>query len=160
MPIESLDDLVQVFDELIGQIPQIVLDGTEVGALDALALVDERNTQTGIDANGTAYVDYTPSYKKRKEKLGWYRGHVDFVLTGQMMASTTTGLENIVATEKTIAGTTAKVVFDGRDENTRKKIEGNNRKRPGFLTPSKSEVETASETATEYVEERIAEFFK
>lgn len=151
----TLNDLIAKFDKLIAAVPGIVLEQTEVAALDALALVDQRITQTGVDANGSQFVDYTPNYKKLKTAKGRYRGHVDFMDSGQMLASTQAGFENIVPIEKSVTGATAKVVFDGRDEITKKKLEGNNKYRPGFLNPSKAEVGAVTKIAVVRVEKRI-----
>lgn len=157
---QTLDDFIASMTRLSNELPALVLKNTEVAALDALALVDARITDTGINASGTAFDDYTPSYKKAKAKKGRYRGHVDFSLTGQMLASTTTGFERIGPTEKSISGARARVAFDGRDDLTRKKLEGNSKKRPGFLNPSEREMELVNKAANTNMERDIAEFFQ
>jgi len=107
--------------------------------------------------NGQAFEDYTPSYKARKQKLGRYRGFVDFRLYDQMLASTQTGLKNINTKRKDFIGTTAVVIIGPLDEETRKKVEGNNKSRPGFLNPSKAEVERIEKIRQVRIEEMIRE---
>lgn len=156
----TLDELIAKLEQLAAAVPALVLKHTEVAALDALASVDLRLTEQGINAQGSPFAPYTPSYGKRKKKLGRDVGHVNFALSGQMLASTTTGFENIAPTEKSISGTTARIRFDGRDELTRKKLEGNNRKRKGFMDPSKAEIDAAAGDAREGMERDIQEILR
>lgn len=170
MPAQSLDELIAQFDTAIQEVPKLVLKHTEQGALGALALVDLRITEKGINANGAAFEPYTKEYRQRKAgggKLtqarieanraagrkatakGRYRGFVDFTLSGQMLASTTTGFERIAPTERSVSGGTARITFDGRDELTRKKLRGNDTHRPDFLQPSKEEVKMVNKAANE-----------
>ena len=160
MPVQSLQDLVSRFDALSAALPGLIVRNTERGALDALALTDARLTNSGTSASGAAFEDYTPEYKNKKTKAGRYRGHVDFQYSGQMLASTTTGFENITPTVESIANGTAKVSFDGRDELTRKKLRGNDAKRPGFMNPSESEMEIVNKAANTNMERDIAGFFQ
>ena len=154
---EGLDTLIANMDRLNAVLPDLVLKNTEVAALDALSLADSRITSTGINAQGAPFEDYTPSYKRAKTKKGRYRGHVDFSLTGQMLASTTTGFERIAPTTKTITNGRARIAFDGRDDLTRKKLAGNSKKRGAFLNPSPSELKVVSDAANTNMERDIAE---
>ena len=154
---EKLDDLILRMDRLIGLLPSLILKNTEAGALDALALVDLRIVGQGKDASGADFEDYTPEYKARKQKLGRYRGKVDFTLSGQMLASTTTGFERIGPTSKTVNGGRARITFDGRDEETKNKLAGNDKYRPGFLNPSKQEMETVTIGANKNMERDVAQ---
>ena len=156
----TLDELIAKLNAASDAVPGLILKHTEGAALGALALVDLRITEQGTNANGAAFQDYTPSYKKAKTKAGRYRGKVDFSLSGQMLASTTTGFERIAPTERTISGGRAKVKFDGRDQLTRDKLSGNNKTRPGFMNPSKSEIEMVTVSANEGLSRDIAEILK
>lgn len=151
----DLDELIVKYDRVITEFDALLLQNTEVAALDLLALTDQRVTQTGMDANGAKFEDYSPAYKKLKIKAGRYRGIVDFTLSGQMLASTTTGFEHIAPASKTASGATAVVVFAGRDDLTRKKLEGNDRNRPGFLKPSKQEIDRVTPLAQKRFEKQI-----
>lgn len=153
----NLEELEASFRRLIRALPDIVLHQTEVAANDAMALVDQRLVETGTNASGASFEDYTPSYKARKVKLGRYTGKVDFQLTGQMLASTATGLKNIVTKSATSSGAVAVVVIGPRDEETRRKVEGNDKHRPGFLNPSKDEVKRIENIRTKRIEELIRE---
>jgi len=160
MPAQTIQELEAQFDEAIAKLPGLVLKVTEQSALGALALVDRRITEKGQAANGAPFEDYTPSYKKRKQKAGRYTGKVNFSLTGQMLASTTTGFENIGPTERSVSEGRAKVVFDGRDVTTKKKLEGNNKTRPGFLNPSAEEVKMVNKSANETMGRELAAIFQ
>lgn len=151
----TLDEIIAKLNRISDALPSLILKNTEVAALGALALVDLRIVEEGKNANGQPFDDYTPSYKKKKKAAGRYRGHVDFTLSGQMLASTTTGFQNIAPTERTITNGNAKVVFGGRDDLTRKKLEGNNKKRPGFLNPSKAEIDMVERSANENLKRDI-----
>lgn len=153
----NLEELEASFRRLIRALPDIVLHQTETAANDIMGLVDQRLVEKGDSASGTPFKDYTPDYKARKVKLGRYRGHVDFNLFGQMLASTATGLKNIVTKSATSSGAVAVVIIGPRDEETRKKVEGNDKKRPGFLNPSKDEVKRIENIRTKRIEELIRE---
>lgn len=159
MPINTIEDLEVALERLIGDFPLIVQRQTEVAAGDIMALVDQRIVETGTDERGGAFEDYTPSYKAKKTKAGRYRGKVDFQLTGQMLASTGTGLVNIVQESSTVSGAVATVIIAGRDKETQDKIEGNNRKRPGFLNPSPKEIDRVENIRTKRIEEMIVETY-
>jgi hypothetical protein len=151
----SIQQAIDDMDKIIDALPDLILKHTEQGALGALALTDLRITETGIDSKGSKFKDYTPAYKKRKIKIGRYRDIVDFQSSGQMLASTTTGFENIQPTERTINGGNARITFDGRDQLTRNKLSGNNRTRPGFLNPSATEMKSVNKAANEGLERDI-----
>jgi hypothetical protein len=153
----TLPELISRMDQVVAQIPSLILRNTELAALDLLQAVDARITETGKSATGTPFDDYTPAYKAKKTKLGRYTGKVDFTLSGQMLASTSTGFENIAPTEKTVSNGKAKITFGGRDELTRKKLDGNNKYRPGFLQPSVAEVRGATKNANKNMEYDVAE---
>ena len=162
----SLQELEDQFDEASEKVPSLILKHTEGAALDALALVDLRISEKGIDSKGSAFKPYSkkklplfffrnsdkvtrdmplpdvvfdgPKKKgKRRKKVGLdvkyksgityqeYKmevgrdvGHVNFSLTGQMLASTTTGFERIAPTKRSITNGKARIEFDGRDEHT------------------------------------------
>lgn len=153
-------DLRNEFDRLLVDLPPILVEQTEVAGKDILASTEDRLVRQGKDANGAAFEQYTPAYLNRKQKAGRDVGHVNFQLSGQMLASTDSGLVNIVPTEKSFSGTTATVVFDGRDQETRKKLEGNDNHRPGFMNPSQKEVDDASEDAGIRMERIIQKRFE
>ena len=157
MPIETLDQLEAALEKLVSDFPRIVQTQTEVAANDSIALVDRRLVETGLDENGAPFLDYTSEYKAKKQKIGRYSGKVDFQLTGQMLASTGTGLKNIGITSSSVNGSVATVVSEGRDQETRGKIEGNNNKRPGFLSPSKEEVGRVERIREKRIEQMIVE---
>jgi len=154
---DTLAQLEEAFRRLERDLPAILLRQTEVAANDIIALVDQRIVETGKDVNGQSFEDYTASYKARKQKLGRYTGKVDFQLTGQMLASTQTGLKNINTKSKEFSGTTAIVIIGPLDEETRKKVEGNDKSRPGFLNPSKAEVERVEKIREARIEQMIRE---
>ncbi len=56
------------------------LKSIETAAVNTMAKITTRIIETGKNAQGSQFVDYTPSYKQFKEDVGRYRGHVDFSL--------------------------------------------------------------------------------
>lgn len=151
----TIAQVIADLDRIIEALPDLIVKHTEQGALGALALVDLRITEKGIDRTGSPFRPYTPQYAKRKTKLKRNRGIVDFQLTGQMLASTATGFERIGPTSKQVNGGNVKIQFDGRDKLTRDKLQGNNKSRPGFLEPSVSEMKMVNTAANEGLEEDI-----
>lgn len=178
----TLEQLEEAFRRLERDLPEILLRQTEVAANDIMALVDQRLTETGKDERGTDFKAYTPRYRdfksgvtarksaagksKRRAKadkataespVGRFTGFVNFNLTGQMLASTQTGLKNINTKSKEVTGSRAVVIIGPLDEETKKKVEGNDKSRPGFLNPSKAEVERIEKIREKRIEEMIRE---
>jgi hypothetical protein len=151
----SIQQAIDDMDKIIDALPDLILKHTQQGALGALALTDLRITETGVDSKGAKFKSYTPAYQKRKTKIGRYRGIVDFQSSGQMLASTTTGFENIKPDQRSIVNGNARISFDGRDRFTRDKLQGNNRTRPGFLQPSATEMKQVNKAANEGLERDI-----
>jgi hypothetical protein len=54
---------------------------------DANAMIYTRIYQTGINAQNEQLRDYTPKYKKKKEKAGHYRGIVDLTYSGRLWSN-------------------------------------------------------------------------
>ena len=143
-------------DELQGQLVREVETVAETGK----AMVIQRVSETGKDANGAAFKPYTRQWelkkrgavstakkegkKKRAERrtaeataekpVGRYRGFVDFTFTGRM-------LTNIGLVEKS----DSKVVIGGRSDETKKKMEGNDTHRKGWFRLSDKEIATLKE---------------
>lgn len=128
----------------------------ETVATTGQAMVIDRVSETGKDSRGVAFKAYTPEWeakkrqavggkasaKKRKQRAtaaatpekpqGRYRGIVDFTFTGRMLSNI--GLGEIQDTDKGV-----RVVVAGRTEETRAKMEGNDKYRKGWFTLSKTE---------------------
>ena len=141
------------------------------------AMVIQRVSETGKDASGASFEPYTRAYelkkrgavstakkegkKKRAERrakaatpeapVGRYRGFVDFTLTGRM-------LSNIGLVEQKDAGNRVVVRVGGRSEETKKKMEGNDKHRPGWFSLSKQEVESLKEQSAVRVGAIITRF--
>lgn len=141
------------------------------------AMVVDRVSETGKDANGALFPPYTRAYelkkrgatgnvaregkKKRQERrekpasadrpVGRYKGFVDFTLSGRM-------LTNIGLVEKTGGGGRIVVRMGGRSEETKLKMEGNNNNRPGWYTLSRKEISTLAEQSSVRLR-RLAERF-
>ena len=128
----------------------------ETVATTGQAMVIDRVSETGKDRQGVPFKAYTPEYeakkrqavggkasaKKRKERAtapatpekpqGRYRGIVDFTLTGSMLRNI--GLGEVQDTDKGVS-----VVVTGRTQETRAKMEGNDKYRPGWFSLSEAE---------------------
>ena len=120
------------------------------------AMVIDRVSETGIDAKGRAFKPYTPEWEAKKRQAvggkasakkrnvratapatpekqqGRYRGIVDFTYTTRML--TNIGLGEIQDTDNGV-----RVVVAGRTEETRAKMEGNDKHRPGWFSLSENE---------------------
>jgi len=53
----------------------------------ANALIYDRIYRTGMNAKYEAFRDYTPGYKKYKDKKGHYRGFVDLTFSGRLWSN-------------------------------------------------------------------------
>lgn len=115
------------------------------------AMMTQRVSETGKDAQGNAFKPYTLEYeqikrfgssasnkegaKKRAARrtapasadkpVGRYKGFVDFTYTGQMLSSI--GILSTTASDGKVT-----VIVGGRDEETRAKMQGNDNNRPGW----------------------------
>ncbi len=56
-------------------------------AQEALTMMRQRVTETGMDAEGRPYKDYSESYKEYKKQEGKYKGFVDFSFTNRMWSN-------------------------------------------------------------------------
>lgn len=140
---EFISNLRATTDALIQSIEQTTL----IASNDAIALLQQRVQETGIDANGNAFEDYTPAYKKSKTKKGKYSGHVDLTVSGEMWRS-------IGITEERGENGIYTAVIGGRDENTKDLIKYNSDHR-NFMILSESEIKTI----TDIYEENITNDF-
>lgn len=134
--------------------------------------VIQRITETGKDAKGASFKPYTDRYldyksgvttkksakgkagQREKAKaatptrvVGKYKGFVDFTLTTRM-------LTNIGIVENA----DQRVVVGGRSAETKKKMEGNDKHRPGWFSLSKQEVATLKEQSAVRVGAIITRF--
>lgn len=156
----TMSQYIAILDKLIAEFPTMVATQTEIAGKDILAATEDRVVRTGTDSSGQSFEAYTPAYLKRKQKLGRDVGHVNFQLSGQMLASTDSGLVNIVPSERVSNGPRATIKFDGRDKTTKDKLAGNDKSRPGFLNPSRNEVSDAEGDARVRIEKLIQARFQ
>lgn len=155
-------------DALVAELQQELRLEVERTAQTGLAMVTQRVSETGKDANGASFKPYTREYELRKraatgnvkkegkkkraarrsapasaeKPVGRYRGFVDFTFTGQMLSSI--GLEEAQADAKHIV-----VRVNGRDQETQLKMDGNDKHRPGWFRLSKEEVDILAQQSGE-----------
>lgn len=110
----TIEDLIGRTDALAQEIEGQIQKDLEITAVTGLAVLIQRVTETGKDAQGSAFKPYTPEYERYKrfavggiakegakkkaqrkvkvatpdKPVGRYRGIVDFTLTGDMLSST------------------------------------------------------------------------
>lgn len=149
----TLDTLIEQTENALANLDAETEREMETIATDGYALTDRRITTTGRSFTGAQFPDYTAPYKAKKQKAGRYRGFVDLQFSGQMLASVGI-IERHTAPGKVV------VVLGGRDEQTRKKLEGNEKKRPGILKNSKEEIAILISDSQERFPERIASYFQ
>lgn len=173
MTIDALSErLTACADEALGFLRTEMNTVAETGK----AMVIDRVSETGKDANGAQFKPYTEAYERRKRgavggvaregkarrlaratgpatpdtPIGRYRGFVDFTLSGRM-------LTNIGLVEKD-QGSKIVVVVSGRSEETRKKMEGNDTHRRGWFSLSDKEVETLKAQSAERMTALVQNF--
>jgi len=166
----NLDQLANRFLVLRNELSEALNREVETIALDGTALVTQRISETGVDADGRKLKPYTKRYeefkrgavgtakregaKKRaarktavasKDKpVGRYRGFVDLTLTGQMLSS-------IGPVEVREGRGTAFIRVAGRDVPTQMKMDGNDKYRPGWFRLSDEEVRLLASQSSERV---------
>lgn len=126
--------------------------------LSANAMIYDRIYKTGYNAQGEALRDYTPKYKKKKEKAGHYRGFVDLTYSGKLWSNI-----SIPAVKSTDADHKAGVVIVGASGDEYRKIlmgltDGNGRGLQGrgdILDLNKDEIAVIQEMTDKWVEETI-----
>ena len=155
----NIDDLSARIGTLAEQARVKIASEMETVALRGYSLMQDRVSETGKDADGRAFKPYTSAYerfkrgaigqkakkesaKKKAERrtkqaspenpVGRYRGIVDFTLSGQM-------LNSIGIVEAGFKGDTYVVRVGGLDQETRDKMSGNAKHRPGWTRLSKDE---------------------
>lgn len=128
----DIEEQIARFDRLLADLDGITEINIETTANDGLAILDHRVTDTGQGVNGPLK-DYTKPYEEKKKKSGRFRGFVDLSFSGQMWAS-------IGIVEKKTEDGKYVVTIGGRDEFTVKKMEGNNKARPGVFGLNNEEV--------------------
>lgn len=161
----TLDAIIARLDSMLLVTQTQIEREMERTALDAVAIVTQRITETGKDAEGRAFKPYTPRYEQYKrgavgtakregaerrearktakataeKPVGRYRGFVDFTLSGRMLSNA--GLQDgaIGITQKSSTLDRVRVVVAGRTEETRAKMEGNDNSRPGWFRLSREE---------------------
>lgn len=173
----SPSELADRIDALVAELQQELRLEVERTAQTGLAMVTQRVSETGKDANGASFKPYTREYELRKraatgnvkkegkkkraarrsaqasaeKPVGRYRGFVDFTFTGQMLSSI--GLDEAKSEGRRIV-----VRVNGRDTETQLKMEGNDKHRPGWLRLSKEEVNILAQQSSERLG-RFAERF-
>ena len=100
----------------------------QVGLL-AKSIISQRVQQDGLNADNSAFEDYTEEYKKRKEKAGKYTDKVDFTLSGRMWKDTNITYKN-----------RDKVIIGGLSQETKDKLSGNTSKKGSILELSEAEM--------------------
>lgn len=148
----TLEAMIGNFDRLIGDLDTITEKEIATTATDGVLLLDRRITRTGAGVDGPLK-DYTPQYKARKEKAGKYRGFVDLQFTTQMWASIG------IIEQRNEAGRFV-VLIGGRDEFTRKKMQGNEKARPGVYNLRKEEVKILRDDSGERMTGTVKEYLQ
>jgi hypothetical protein len=156
----NLDQLTAKLDGMVNTIREEFVREMERIAMDGTAIVTQRVSETGKDANGAPFKPYTKRYELYKrgavgtakkegaakraarrtapasaeKPVGRYRGFVDFTLSGQMLSS-------IGIVDTRADGNRVAIKVAGRDEETRGKMEGNDTHRPGWFLLSADETQ-------------------
>jgi hypothetical protein len=173
----TLDALIARLTLLEKEVQAEVVREMERVAIDGIAIVTQRVSETGKDADGRAFKPYTKRYelykrgaiggiknesaKKRAARkttaatadkpVGRYTGFVNFTLSGQMLSS-------IGITDRRNSNGRSVVVVAGRDEETRGKMEGNDNYRPGWFRIGADEAQRLAARSKARMEKWAAKF--
>lgn len=129
---------------LIKDLPIIMSDILLTMGLDAKALIQQRVQEKGLNASGGKTPDYSPMYKKQRQKKGLQTNYMDLTNTGSMWRSI-----GYVGTKQ---GKETTVSIAGRDEFTQNKINWNSEKQFEVLKLSKDEETVLDEIFAEEFE--------
>lgn len=125
------NQFINNLDALIKDIPIIMGDLLLKVGSDAKVLIQQRIQQEGQNASGGRTPDYSPLYKKKRQKKGLQTNYMDLTYTGEMFRSI--GLTEKKTKDEVI------VSVAGRDEFTQNKINWNSEKHFEVLKLSKQE---------------------
>lgn len=176
----NLDQLAAKVDKLAVAWKGELRNEMETVAQDGHAMVQTRLTETGKDVEGRPFKKYTRRYEiykrgavgtARKESakrraarrtkvataekpVGRYKGFVDFQLTTRMWQNM--GIVSI----KTPNDNLVVVRTGGRTAETRAKLEGNNKHRPGFYRLNETEKKDLTEQSRSRVTKFAIDFMK
>jgi hypothetical protein len=75
------------WDSLISNLKLEMGNALVATAEDAIGMIKERIQEFGVNAEGKGYQAYTPTYKKKKQIAGKYKGFTDFSFTNRMWTS-------------------------------------------------------------------------
>lgn len=128
----TLQDLINDFESLTNHLQGHVETNMIITANDGIALVVERLSETGKDASGSPFPDYTDAYKRLKIKKHRYKGFVDFQFTGRMLA-------NLQVTGELTEFGSVKVKVGNTGADNIAKMESNVKKRGTILAFSSKE---------------------
>lgn len=122
-------------------------------ALDSKAVIQDRVQEEGKSAANVPFADYTPQYKRSKQKKGRYTGKVDLTDTGDMW-------RNIGLQEKGSDGNNVFAVIAGGRKETKDKLRWNERMRKGVLALTEKEEKQAAEIFEEEIGILIDKYFE
>lgn len=109
-----------VIDDLEGGVHAELMVSLANGAIFS---IKRRIQESGINAKGGRYKDYTQEYKEYKTSKGKYKGFTDFAFTNRMWTSV-----QLVSTQPELFSGVARITATGTDTegvSNRKKLEGN-----------------------------------
>lgn len=141
----------QNLEALINDLPIVISDNIFILAQDAKALIQQRVQEKGLNALGGKTPDYSPSYKKQREKKGRQVGFMDLTMTGDMWQSTG-------VTDRKQEGEKFTATLAGRDEFAQLKIDVNSKKHFEVLKLSTDEEKVLEQFFDEYFTNNILEY--
>lgn len=108
----------------------------------ALALIKQRIQETGINAEGQRYRDYSKGYETYKKKAGKYRGFTDFSFTTRMWTNIA-----LVSSQGELFEGTARIT--ARSQENLDKLSKNTKNFGPILELSDKETETVRQVYSE-----------
>lgn len=145
----SIDRLAQQLAKLERELPDIVLDALVATGFSQIGLTKNRIQQTGKDAAGSFFTDYSKGYAAFREKQGRQTNIKDFTLTGSLF-------ESIGVTFSAVQGNKVVVVIEPKDsENQKKLLYLEQQEGKDILALSNREIELIAKTVEARILNRI-----
>lgn len=148
----TINQFLGNLEALIKDLPVIMSDTLLKVGLDGKALIQQRVQEKGLTADLKKTPDYSPLYKKKRQKKGLQTNYMDLTYTGSMWRS--------IGYTGTKQGKETVVSIAGRDEFTQNKIDWNSEKQFEVLKLSKEEEDILQEIFEEEMERVIFEYLE
>lgn len=135
----NADEFVQALDLVASAIAKSIPNALQVVANDAVALIQSRLQEKGLDGNEQELPAYSPGYKKKKVAARKDKGFTNLTLSGDM-------LHNLKVESSSLNGSQYTTTVGFPDVIQDKKAQGNSKHYGDILSVTKKEEEIFQKT--------------